>query len=311
MDLTLYGICFNIRGSLDLLNYVQSNTPVPIETMQQVMDQMDTVTEDELDFAKKMQTNWKKAINKKVPLTMNVADDGGYEITGSIPGELLETVHILTGLESSKIVEEYTADYLKNICGIDASIISVDVEKHEDMSIKTEPVDGFDIGDLSEEPKGPTFEDISTFDDIETEIREEPVIEPEIMEVPEPAKEPEVMDIPEPVEKPEIPDAEEMDAEPEIPEVQEMVEGPETEMILDAPEEVFEPEESAFEEGYMGDDELSYEENYDVQEPEIAVETKSDNAQVMENAMAGIYKELVTNIRDRELDTRLNLKIGQ
>lgn len=294
MDLTLYGICFKINGSMNLLDYVQSNTPVPVEIMQQVMDQMDSVTQDELAFAEKMQTNWKKAVNEKVPLIMNVGDDGGYEITCSVPDDLLSTVRILTGLEDSKIVEEYTADYLKNICGIEAGIISVDVEKHNSMNVKTEPAEGFNLSDLDAEPEGPAFEDVTTFGDMETELSEASAPEPVV------------------VQEPEV-----------IPEVQGFV--MESEVQGSDSNEEYVPDEQPFEDEYMSAEELPYGEEVPfeeepviepvvemepVVEPEPAVE-EPNHTQVMKTAMAGIYKELVGNIHDKNLDERLGLTIGQ
>ena len=39
MDMKLCGICFKLRGGPDLLDYVQSNTAIPVDVMGQVMEQ--------------------------------------------------------------------------------------------------------------------------------------------------------------------------------------------------------------------------------------------------------------------------------
>lgn len=289
MDLTLYGICFKMRDSLNLLDYVQSGKPVPIEIMQQVMDQMSSVSKEEIDFAEKMRDNWKKAVNERVPMLMGVAADGGYEITCNMPNELLETIHILTGLEDSKIVEEYTADYLKNVCGIDASIISVDVENADVLKVEAEAdiQEGFNIGDLDEEPEGPAFEDVTTFGEMDTEMGEAPAVK-------------------------------------EAPTLATPVVAPQPEIPVEEP--AFEEDEPAFEEGYMDEGELPYEEEVSYEEPvmeeepvieEPAVEEELEAEEPAEDpeaavgaAMAGIYKELIINIKDKKLDERLGLEIG-
>lgn len=287
MDLTLYGICFKMRGGLGLLDYVQSGDPVPIEIMQQVMDQMGTVSEDEMDFAEKMRDNWKKAVNEKVPMLMAVGSDGGYEITCSMSEELLDTVHVLTGLEATKIAEEYTEDYLKNICGIDASIISVDVEDGEEVSVKAEPEQGFSLGDLDEAPEGPAFEDVTAFGEMDAEMGDEP---DDTVIVSDPKNEV-------------IPETEPVIEEPVIEEP--VIEEP---VIEDEPEEeAFDGDEPAFEDGYP-EDEIPYEEPVAVEEPEA--EPEQEETQSVGDAMAGIYKELVTNIKDKRLDERLGLTIG-
>lgn len=291
MDLKLYGICFQLRGNLDLLSFVQSNTPIPVEVTQQVVDQMDSITQRELDFADKMQKNWKKAFNEKVPLIMKVTPDGGYEITCSIPNEMLGTVRILTGLEDSKIVEEYAADHLKNVCGIDTSIISVDVETTEDVSVKTELVQGFDLNDLGAEPDGPVFEDVASFGGVEEMLDEEPDEEPaSVMETA-------VEDSPVIMEEP--------------PFVGTM---PEDTMV----DETYVDAETDYEEDAIPYDEPVMEEPFVEEVPEEAVPEETleetvpkEAADGVKSAIAGIYSELVTNIKDKKLDDRLGIKIGK
>lgn len=287
MDLKLYGICFQLRGNLDLLSFVQSNTPIPVEVTQQVMDQMDSITQSELDFADKMQKNWKKAFNEKVPLIMKVTPDSGYEITCSIPNEMLKTVRILTGLEDSKIVEEYAADHLKNVCGIDTSIISVDVETTEDVSVKTERAQGFDLNDLGAEPDGPVFEDVASFGGVEEMLDEEPA---SVMETA-------VEDSPIIMEEPPFVDT--------VP----------GETMVD---ETYVDGETDYEEDVIPYDEPVMEEPFVEEVPEEAVPEETleetvpkEAADGVKSAIAGIYSELVTNIKDKKLDDRLGIKIGK
>lgn len=287
MDLKLYGICFQLRGNLDLLSFVQSNTPIPVEVTQQVMDQMDSITQSELYFADKMQKNWKKAFNEKVPLIMKVTPDGGYEITCSIPNAMLGTVRILTGLEDSKIVEEYAADHLKNVCGIDTSIISVDVETTKDVSVKTEPIQGFDLNDLGAEPDGPVFEDVASFGGVEEMLDEEPA----------------------PVMETAVEDSSVIMEEP--PFVGTM---PEETMV----DETYVDAETDYEEDVIPYDEPVMEEPFVEEVPEEAVPEETleetvpkEAADGVKSAIAGIYSELVTNIKDKKLDDRLGIKIGK
>lgn len=271
MNLKLYGICFKMRGGPDLLDYIQDNKPVPVDMMEQVMTQMGFITQDELAFAEKLDNDWKKAFNERVPLLMGVAADGGYDITCSVPDELLATVGVLTGMKDEKIVEEYTQSYLKNVCGVDASIISVDMEKGDDIEVKAEKQQGFDLNDLGAVPEEPAFEDISEFGDIDVEI-----------DSPAPA-----------VEEPIPEEAEysgEMPADEEEPGFEEDYSG----------EEGFpEPEDEAYEEESYGEE----------PEPEQAADAGNANMEVSE-AVKNIYTEFVGNIKDRKLDERLGLKIG-
>lgn len=293
MNLKLYGICFKLRGGPDLLDYVQSNTPVPVDMMGQVMDQVGSVTREELDFAAKLDSDWKKAFNERVPFTMGVAENGGYEITCTVPDGLLDVVRLTQGMPDEKIVEAYTASYLKDVCGIDADIISVDMEQ-ENVSVGYEvPAGnrGFDLSDLTAEPEEPTLDDISEFDG--TDI---PVDMPEA-EAPAaegiPAAEESVMDGPDegqeyPDGEPEYPDEE----EPEYPD-----EDPE-----------YPDEESEYPDG----EEPEYpDEEEPAAGPGVEEGMHGGSAGDVQDAMTNIYTELVGNIRDRKLDERLGIKIGQ
>lgn len=275
MNLKLYGICFKMRGGPDLLDYVQTNTAVPVDVMEQVMSQMGSITQEEMDFAQKLDTDWKKAFNENVSFVMNIGDNGGYDISCTVSDELLNTVRVLTGMENEKIIEEYTADYLQNVCGIDAPIISVDVEKEEAVTVKEMPMQqGFDLNDLNAVPDEPAFEDVSEIPGMDLE---EDAVSAHVT----------ATVISEPAMEDEIPE--------EIP-------------------ESYEPEEDA----YMGDD-VPIEEGYpegesfpdeyeeDCQEEDIPEAAGNE----YNKALANIYGELVTNIREKKLDERLGLQIGQ
>lgn len=299
MNMKLYGICFKLRGGPNLLDHVQANEPVPVEMMGQVMEQVGSLTGDEMAFAKCLLDDWKKAFADRVPLTMTVAADKGYDITCAIPDELVETVSLLTGLEPGELIKEYTADHMKNVLGIDADILSVDVE-HEDAPaiqapVQTAPVQaaaGFSLDDLDESPEEPAFEDVSAFADMDMG-----------------------MDIP--VEG--FPTADEQDMAPVVPEMQEPVKA-ETDVEEDE-EPVYEgPEEEIPDEEPL-DEEPEYYDEPDIPEEEPAAEDAKaedegkgagkDEDAIMADTISSIYKDMVKNIRDRELDTRLNLRIGQ
>lgn len=298
MDMKLCGICFKLRGGPDLLDYVQSNTAIPVDVMGQVMEQMASVTPEELAFAKKLDSDWKKAFVEKVPLTMTVTEDGGYDITCTVPDELMAAARLVTGFENEKIIEEYAAAHLKDVCGIDADILSVDsVKENEPAVAKVAPVpmqarQGFDISDLGAEPEAevPVFEDVSEFAGMDMDI---PI--PAMQEAPvsEPAAEP-VMEAEPEAEPEEVSGFEEYEEEPEF-----------------ADDNAFGEEGIALEEGYPEGEE-AYGEDEGYQEEDIPADEEAvDEESVMNDAMSGIYRELVGNIKDRKLDERLGLKIGQ
>lgn len=273
MNLKLYGICFKVRGGPDLLDYVQTNTPVPVDIMEQVMTQMNSITQEEKDFAEKLDNDWKKALNERVPLLMSIAPHGGYDITCDVPDELLNTVRLLHGMENEKIVEEYTASYLKDVCGVDVNIISVDVEQGEEVQVKTEIQQGFDLSDLGADPDEPTFEDVSQFTDMDADI---PVPAPAVRSAAEQPK------------------AEETAYEESVPEEDDILlkeDYPDSEEFPDADEEFYEDEPQEDEEQEDVPQEVSKEDIY-------------------KDAVKNIYKELVGNIREKKLDERLHLQIG-
>ncbi len=277
MNLKLCGICFKMRGGPDLLDYVQSNEPVPVDVMNQVMSQMGSITKEDMDFAKKLNKDWKAAVSEKVPLLMGVASDGGYDITCRVPDEMLDVVHKLYGLENEKIVEEFVKSYLKNVCGLDADIISVDVNKEEETAEKPAQAAGFNLDDLDEDIEEPAFEDVSAFAEMDDEAGAALSDRPD-MEGPAPE------DIPdeEPYEEPEY--------------------GDDYGLGEDYPDEDIPDEEAAEEEPH--EDEIS--EGGQDKEPES--ESEGDKRA---NDIKNIYTELVGNIRDKGLDERLGIKIGQ
>lgn len=283
MNLKLFGICFKMRGGPDLLDYIQTNTAVPVEVMEQVMSQMGSITQEEMDYAEKLDTDWKKAFNERVPLIMNIADNGGYDISCTVPDELLNTIHVLTGMENEKIVEEYTADYLLNVCGIDAPITSVDVEQVEIPVTKEAPVQqGFDLNDLGAMPDEPAFEDVSEISGMDMEDTN---VSAPATAVATPAQEEE-----EPEYEDEIPE--------DIPE--EYVSDDDAYIGEDVPIEEGYPEG----EGFPDDGE----ENYEEETPEEDVTKAAGNE--YNQALTNIYSELVTNIKEKKLDERLGLQIG-
>ena len=286
MDLKLYGICFKLRGGPDLLDYVQTNTAVPVSVMAQTMEQMGSVTQAEMAFAEKLDNDWKKAFNERVPLLMGVSEDGGYDISCTIPDELLTVVRMLNDMENEKIVEEYAASYLKDVCGVNASIISVDVEQETDVKEAAEEVtvkQGFDLSDLSAVPDAPVLEDVSELAGMDMEKAVDP----------------------------EIPKTESVsnDTAADLPDLP-------GDFVPDdyVPDESdYEGDNIPLEEGYPEDGtfpQMDEEESYDEEMSEEADAAEEAVDETVENALTGIYTELVTNIKDRRLDERLGLKIA-
>ena len=66
MDMKLYGICFKMHGGPDLLSYIQSGENVPLNVMAQVLGKAGSLTQDELAFARLLNTDWKEAFGKRV-----------------------------------------------------------------------------------------------------------------------------------------------------------------------------------------------------------------------------------------------------
>lgn len=308
MNMKLYGICFKLRGGPDLLSHVQANEPVPVEMMGQVMDQVGSLTKDELDFAQLIMDDWKKAFSDKVPLTMTVNEEKGYDITCNVSDELISAISLVTGKEPGELVKEYTADHMKNVLGIEADILSVDVE-HEDapapVPVKTAPVQaapaaGFSLADLDESPETPAFEDVSSFADtdmgMDIPVEGFPVHEEET--APDITAEEEL-----PFGEPEADETEPY----EIPEDDGMVPEDEDENIY-GDEQDYEDEQDHEDDGEP--DEFI---EPDIPEEDGVEEGKDEEKETdeMTEAISGIYKDMVQNIRNRNLDTRLGLKIGQ
>ena len=315
MNMRLYGICFKMRGGPALLDHVQADSPVPVEMMQEVMEQIGTITPEEMAFAERLDTDWKKAFNERVPLSMSIGEDGGYDITCSVPDELLDTISLLTGRDGGKLVEEYAADHLKNVCGIEAEVVSVDVSRSEDpaplqrpqASAIDAPRSGFSMDDLSEEPDDPAFDDVAAFPDMEVggDVPDELFAGPQAPEV----------QTEEPVQ--EIED----DVSGFSPE--DLLEGDDEGIPLDGPdtEDAGYGDDGSYveDEGYGSDEDEGYEdyipddgpEPETELEPEPEPEPERDPKAEMDEALSGIYRELVSNITDKKLDERLGLKIAQ
>lgn len=319
MNMRLYGICFKMRGGPALLDHVQADSPVPVEMMQEVMEQIGTITPEEMAFAERLDADWKKAFNERVPLSMSIGEDGGYDITCSVPDELLDTISLITGLDGGKLVEEYAADHLKNVCGIEAEVVSVDVSRSEDpapvQAAKAPaygaPASGFSMDDLSEEPEDPEFDDVTAFPDMEVggDVPDELFAAPQ--------EQPAVQ-----VQAPEVQTEEPVqEMEDEAPgfSPEDLLEGDDEGIPLDGPDagdagygddepyaedEGYGPDED---EGYIPDDEPETEPE---PEPEPEVPDRDPKAE-MDEALSGIYRELVSNITDKKLDERLGLKIAQ
>lgn len=221
MDMKLYGICFKMRGGPDLLSYIQSGENVPLNVMAQVLGKAGSLTQDELAFARLLDTDWKEAFGKRVPLYMGLGPDGGYDIKVNIPDPLLDTARLLTGKTNEELAGEYVTHYLKTVCGLKADIVSITGTPEE--VLKEEEAEGFDLSDLGDEPE----EEMEAFGAEEPVEEETP--EAEIQEIPE--------EVPEPVE--EVPE----EAQEFVEEVPEEVQEPTEEVQEPEEEEEPEPEE--------------------------------------------------------------------
>lgn len=220
MDMKLYGICFKMHGGPDLLSYIQSGENVPLNVMAQVLGKAGSLTQDELAFARLLDTDWKEAFGKRAPLYMGVGPDGGYDIKVNIPDPLLDTARLLTGKTNEELAGEYVTHYLKTVCGLKADIVSITGTPEE--VLKEEEAEGFDLSDLGDEPE----EEMEDFG-VEEEIQEEETPEEEVPEeapeeapeeVPEEAQE-SVEEVPEEVQE-EVPEEAQEPVE-EVPEPEE------------------------------------------------------------------------------------------
>lgn len=221
MDMKLYGICFKMRGGPDLLSYIQSGENVPLNVMAQVLGKAGSLTQDELAFARLLDTDWKEAFGKRVPLYMGLGPDGGYDIKVNIPDPLLDTARLLTGKTNEELAGEYVTHYLKTVCGLKADIVSITGTPEE--VLKEEEAEGFDLSDLGDEPEE-EMEDFGVEEEIqEEEVQEEETPEEEVPEeapeeVPEEAQE-SVEEVPEEVQE-EVPEEAQEPVE-EVPEPEE------------------------------------------------------------------------------------------
>lgn len=224
MDMKLYGICFKMHGGPDLLSYIQSGENVPLNVMAQVLGKAGSLTQDELAFARLLDTDWKEAFGKRVPLYMGLGPDGGYDIQVNIPDPLLDTTRLLTGKTNEELAGEYVTHYLKTVCGLKADIVSITGTPEE--ALKEEEAEGFDLSDLGDEPEEEMedfgVEEETPEEEIQEEVPEEEmqeaVPEEEIPEeeIPEEAQE-SIEEVPEEVQEPveEVPEPEE-EEEPDM-----------------------------------------------------------------------------------------------
>ena len=187
MDMKLHGICFKMRGGPDLLSYIQSGENVPLNVMAQVLGKAGSLTQDELAFARLLDTDWKEAFGKRVPLYMGLGPDGGYDIKVNIPDPLLDTARLLTGKTNEELAGEYVTHYLKTVCGLKADIVSITGTPEE--VLKEEETEGFDLSDLGDEPEE-EMEDFGVEESPEEEEILEEIPEPVIQEIPEEVSEP-------------------------------------------------------------------------------------------------------------------------
>ena len=221
MDMKLYGICFKMRKGPDLLSYIQSGENVPLNVMAQVLGKAGSLTQDELAFARLLDTDWKEAFGKRVPLYMGLGPDGGYDIKVNIPDPLLDTARLLTGKTNEELAGEYVTHYLKTVCGLKADIVSITGTPEE--VLKEEETEGFDLSELGDEPEE-EMEDFGVEEEIqeeeapEEETPEEEVPEEAPEEVPEEAQE-SVEEVPEEVQE-EVPEEAQEPVE-EVPEPEE------------------------------------------------------------------------------------------
>lgn len=221
MDMKLYGICFKMCGGPDLLSYIQSGENVPLNVMAQVLGKTGSLTQDELAFARLLDTDWKEAFGKRVSLYMGLGPDGGYDIQVNIPDPLLDTTRLLTGKTNEELAGEYVTHYLKTVCGLKADIISITGTPEE--ALKEEEAEGFDLSDLGDELEE-EMEDFGVEESPEEEEILEEIPEPVIQEIPEEVPEEEVQEeeIPEEVQEPveEVPEEAQESIE-EVPEPEE------------------------------------------------------------------------------------------
>lgn len=318
MNMRLYGICFKLRGGPALLDHVQADSPVPVDMMRQVVEQMDGITPEEMAYAERLDTDWKRAFNERVPLSMSVNENGGFNIECSVPDELLDAVSLLTGLEPGKLMEEYTADHLRTVCGIDTEIVRVDVDHVDDVPAAVHAAgpavqapQGFSFDDLDEEPAGPDFDDVSAFSGMDMAAGA-PDMEPAFGTGMGQA----VADA-----------AGAADAVPDAVLEGIPLEGPDEGIPMDGPDGYGDmgydddgmpmdgPEDGGYEDSGFPEEDMpdeGYGEGASEEEPEAEpeAEPEPDPDALMKEALSDIYKDLVGNIKDRKLDERLGLKIG-
>jgi uncharacterized membrane-anchored protein YjiN (DUF445 family) len=257
----------------ELLNYVISGDPVPIDVLEKSFSGVLSPLKD--DLAETLITDYMGALNKTVPLIVTVLPSGGYDISGEIPDNMMEAIELVHNLKEDHVVREIvnhqlTAVYKKEAC----DIVDMDISKEE-------PIED-EIDELFDEPIAEMFDE-----PIEEEIEEpvEEVVEESVGEV---AEEP-IKEFEEPVAK----QVEESVKEPVAKQVEEPVEEPVKEPVAEE-KEVIEP--------------LSEPEEEEVREPPVEDSEIEKQKQVTE-AIRRIYNRFCEDLIAYRLDERLNLNI--
>ena len=172
----------------------------------------------------------------------------------------------------------------------------MNAEKEDTVKVTISPANGFDLADLSAAPDEPVFEDISAVGDMDTEplpispdeasVQKEERSMQQGIPIEEGYPEDEIFSGTDEDEYPEndFPDEEMYEYDGSSEDIEEMLEDAEG-LPEDAPENFEDVPEKA-------DKEISADTTY-------------------QEAVKGIYTDLVRNIKDKELDERLGLRIGQ
>lgn len=293
MELLTYAVRQKLLNDDPLLSYVTRKEPVPIEVIAESFRGYLEPMEDKK--SELLVHDYPRMLNENVPVVVNVNEDGGYHITGSIPDTLLEAIALVHNIEDKEEIIRALVDYnMENVYGQTCEILTASLTqiagnaKKSMMAIPPViPVGMANAGD--DMPKEGPAGDMPNAGQEDAAFTEQGDFAPQMPE-PGPA-----VQIPEPqIQEPEpVIQA----AVPEIPEPQ--VQEPEPVIQAAAPAvQVQEPEPAIH--AAAGRDPFS----------DAGQEDYTAEADSFTQSIRNIYEKFIADLKDFGLDRRLGLQLA-
>ena len=123
MELLTYAVRQKLLNDDPLLSYVTRKEPVPIEVIAESFRGYLEPMEDKK--SELLVHDYPRMLNENVPVVVNVNEDGGYHITGSIPDTLLEAIALVHNIEDKEEIIRALVDYnMENVYGQTCEILT-------------------------------------------------------------------------------------------------------------------------------------------------------------------------------------------